>query len=224
MALNPGRPAHTRPRLGYERELSQERAMRTRERILAGAAEAFANRSYAEVRMVQIAKLIKMTKGAIYFHFKNKEALALALADAFEHRMAANADAVAALGLPPLDSLAEFLHRIAGDFRDDVLMKAGARLQTERLPAPFVTFDAVVESLLDKADAAGQLPAGISAGVLSRVVVEAVFGAQHISWVHSDRADIVERMDELVRVLLRTEPRPHGVPTEPEPPRQTQPY
>ena len=216
MASTPGRLAdpHTRIPMGYERELKQERAVLTRERILTAAAEAFAKHAYSEVTLLEIAELMGMTKGAIYFHFKNKEALAVAVAENFYQYRAANSDAVAALGLSPIDSVVEFLGRTARSFRDEVLMKAGARLQIEHssvgapLPPPYITFSGVIESWLQEAAEAGQLPDCVSVPVLTRVLVEVVFGAQHISWVQSDRADIVERMDEIVRVVLRTEP--HG--------------
>lgn len=205
--------APARGTMGYERELKQERAVQTRERILGAAAEAFAGRGYAGVTLLDIAALTGMTKGAVYFHFKNKEALAVAVAENFYRRLAASAQAVAGLGRPPLDSVVEFLSQTALSFRDDVLMQAGARLQIENslvsapLPPPYVTFSGVVESWLDQAGAVGQLPEGVSSRELTRVVVEAFFGAQHISWVQSGRVDIVDRAEEIVRVILRTVPR-----------------
>jgi AcrR family transcriptional regulator len=215
MASTTGRLAdpHARISTGFERELKQERAVLTRERILNAAAEAFARHGYSDVTLLEIAELMGMTKGAIYFHFKNKEALAVAVAENFYNHMSASSGSVVALGLEPLESAVEFLHQTAVSFRDDVLMKAGARLQIEHssvgapLPPPYVTFAGVIESWLEQAAELGQLPQGLSAAALSRVLVEVVFGAQHISWVQSDRTDIVERMDEIVRVVLRTEPR-----------------
>jgi AcrR family transcriptional regulator len=216
MASTPGRLAdpHARISTGYERELKQERAVLTRERILNAAAEAFARHGYSEVTLLEIAELMGMTKGAIYFHFKNKEALAIAVAENFYHRLSVSSDAIAALRLDPLESVVAFLHQTALSFRDEVLMKAGARLQIEHtsvgapLPPPYVTFSGVIESWLEQAAEAGKLSSGVSPAALTRVLVEVVFGAQHISWVQSDRADIVERMDEIVRVVLHTEP--HG--------------
>jgi AcrR family transcriptional regulator len=215
MASTAGRSADVRVHnaMGYERELKQERAVQTRERILNAAAEAFAADGYADVTLLEIAERAGMTKGAVYFHFKNKESLAVAVAESFYQRLAAGAEEVSQLGHSPLESVVEFLERTALAFRDERLIQAGARLQLEHssvgtpLPPPFVTFASAIESWLEQAAAAGQpLPEGATPAALTRVLVEAFFGAQHISWVQSGREDIVDRVNEIIRVMLRTEP------------------
>ena len=213
MASIPARTAITRPdkTTGGERELVQERAVLTRERIVAAAAEAFAEHGFAEITIVRIAEITGMTKGAVYFHFKNKEALAAAVADSFGHRIAAIAEAAAALQLTPLETLTAFLSRVALAFRDEVLVQAGAQLQAGPaspgvwLSAPDAAFGAFIEARLEEAGAGGQLPEGTCVAALSRVLVEAVFGAWHISWVQSGRADVLQRTRELIAVLV---PRP----------------
>ncbi len=212
---SPDAPAHITK--GYERELKQERAVQTRERILIAAARAFAADGYAEVTLLNIAERAGMTKGAVYFHFKNKESLAVTIAEGFYQRMVENTETVTRLQRPPLESLVEFLRQTAQAFRDDELIQAGSRLQLEGssvaapMPAPFRTFGATVESWLAAAAKEGQLPDGVDPAALTRVLVEAYFGAQHISWVHSNWADIVERVDEIIHVILRVEaPRPRA--------------
>jgi AcrR family transcriptional regulator len=216
MASHPGRITDTRAynTPGRDWEPKQQRAVQTRERILNAAAEAFAANGYADVTIMDIAELAGMTKGAVYFHFKNKEALAVAVAVEFYRRLSVGAEAVARLGLPPLQSVVEFLSQTALSFHDEVLMQAGARLQLEYslvsapLPPPYVTFTGVIESWLEQVASAGELPpTGVAPNVLARVLVEAFFGAQHISWVQNGRADIMERADEIIRIILRAEPR-----------------
>jgi AcrR family transcriptional regulator len=216
MVSRPGRitDTHGYHPPGRDRELKQQRAVQTRERILNAAAEAFAQYGYADVTLMDIAELTGMTKGAVYFHFKNKEALAVAVAEEFYRRLSADAEAVARLGLPPLQSVIEFLSQTALSFHDEVLMQAGARLQLEHslvsapLPPPYVAFTGVIESWLEQAASAGEpLPRGVEPRVLTRVLVEAFFGAQHISWVQNGRADIMDRADEIIRIVLRAEPR-----------------
>ena len=195
------------------RELKQERAGHTRRQLLNAAARAFADKGYPAVTLQDIADRAEVTKGAVYFHFVNKEAVAVAVTEEFYTQLPTVAESVMAKQLPPLDAVAEFLMRTAVFLRDNPVAQAGARLQIEHssvgapLPPPYITFSGVIESWLQEAAEAGQLPDCVSVPVLTRVLVEVVFGAQHISWVQSDRADIVERMDEIVRVVLRTEPR-----------------
>lgn len=54
----------------------------TRERILAGAAAVFADRGYQQARLDDIAARAGLTKGAIYWHFRNKADLFCALVEA----------------------------------------------------------------------------------------------------------------------------------------------
>ncbi|MCX6019358.1 MAG: TetR/AcrR family transcriptional regulator [Chloroflexi bacterium] len=55
----------------------------TRERILDAALEVFADKGFHAARMDEIVDQSKTSKGAIYFHFPNKERLFLALVDQF---------------------------------------------------------------------------------------------------------------------------------------------
>lgn len=55
----------------------------TRERILDAALDVFADKGYHATRMDEIVDQSKTSKGAIYFHFPNKERLFLALVDQF---------------------------------------------------------------------------------------------------------------------------------------------
>ncbi len=213
MATTAGQSAQVRAHTDGGRELKQERAVQTRERILDAAAESFARDGYAGVTLLDIAERAGMTKGAVYFHFKNKESLAVAIADSFYRRLAATRDAVAGLGRPPLESVILFLEQTALAFHREKPIQAGARLQLEHslvgapLPLPFVTFAGIVESWLEQAVAAGQpLPRHATPPELTRVLAGAFFGAQHISWLQSGRADIVGRVDEIIRVMLHSEP------------------
>ncbi|MFD5133287.1 TetR family transcriptional regulator [Streptomyces olindensis] len=54
----------------------QERALRTREKVLDAAAEEFAAQGYAKATLNDVARRTGMTKGALYGHFPSKEILA----------------------------------------------------------------------------------------------------------------------------------------------------
>ncbi|MFG2966503.1 MULTISPECIES: TetR family transcriptional regulator [unclassified Streptomyces] len=57
----------------------QERALRTREKVLDAAAEEFAVQGYSRATLNAVAARTGMTKGALYGHFASKEVLACAL-------------------------------------------------------------------------------------------------------------------------------------------------
>lgn len=191
--------------------LKQERAVRTRGVVLDAAAEAFAAKGFPAVTVLDVAELAGVTKGAVYFHFANKDALAQAVAEEFYELQAAIAAGVRAADLSPLDAVAELLTRTALAFRDNRTVQAGARLQIERsligadLPMPYLGYTDSVTTWLQRAKDTAQLPTDAQPEALARVLVSAFFGAQHISWVLNDRADIAERVQELIDVVV---PRP----------------
>ncbi|MFH9671759.1 ScbR family autoregulator-binding transcription factor [Streptomyces sp. NPDC017405] len=176
--------------------------------MLLAAARAFAERGYPAVTMHDVAELSGMTKGAVYFHYANKENLALAVTAEFYTRLPAISDAVARLALPPVASVAELLLRTAAALRDEPLMKAGARLEIERglidaeLPVPFDEYTTLISAWLHSARATGDLAHETPPDALARVLVSAFFGAQHLSWVVNDRTDIIERTLEVLHAVV----------------------
>ena len=66
---------------GAMTEASERRADTTRQRLIAAASRQFAHRSYSMVSLDDILAEAELTKGAMYFHFPSKQALALAIID-----------------------------------------------------------------------------------------------------------------------------------------------
>lgn len=69
-----------------KREIKQERAARTRVEILEAAITLFARRGYLSTTMSDLAKAIRMTPGALYWHFPTKEDLLLAAIEELHQR------------------------------------------------------------------------------------------------------------------------------------------
>lgn len=68
------------------REIKQERAVRTRKEILDAAIHLFGRRGFLATTMTEMAKAIKMTPGALYWHFATKEDLLLASVEELQQR------------------------------------------------------------------------------------------------------------------------------------------
>lgn len=104
------------------------RADATRREILRAASHQFARRPYHEVGLDDILAEAQLTKGAMYFHFKSKHALAVELID---KQTAAATVAVSDLltrGLSGLETLIDFSYLIAvQDIKTD-LVRAGLNL------------------------------------------------------------------------------------------------
>jgi AcrR family transcriptional regulator len=71
---------------GAKREIKQERAARTRMEILQAGIELFARRGILATTMNELARAIKMTPGALYWHFPTKEDLLLAALEELHRR------------------------------------------------------------------------------------------------------------------------------------------
>lgn len=69
-----------------KREIKQERAARTRTEILQAAIELFARRGMLATTMAELARAIRMTPGALYWHFPTKEDLLLAAIEELHRR------------------------------------------------------------------------------------------------------------------------------------------
>jgi AcrR family transcriptional regulator len=186
----------------------QERAIRTRRIILDSAADVFAERGFTNVTIKDVADGAEMTKGAVYFHFANKEALAVSVTAEFYHRLDKLLSPALEGDHSSPSTVVDVLRRTARGYRDDPFIKAGVRLQIERcyingkMPPPFVGYTRLLSELLQKCRSAGHLRGSLaSPEALARVLVSSLFGAQHISWVQCDRADIVERVEEIIAAM-----------------------
>ena len=185
----------------------QERAVRTRAEILRCAAQLFAERGYQQTGIKDVADRVGMTKGAVYFHFPNKQAPAVAVVEALYSSWPRALEEVRAKGLSPLDTVIEMFNTATAAFLEDPIMQAGTRLQNERgvieaeLPLPYVDWTNLISMLLREAREQGQLADRVDPDVAARVAVAAFFGAQHISNNLHERSDFAERWRE-VRDLL----------------------
>ena len=68
------------------RQIKQERAARTRAEILEKAVRLFSHKGYQTTTMVDLAKAIKMSPGALYWHFPTKEDILLAACEQLHQR------------------------------------------------------------------------------------------------------------------------------------------
>ena len=79
----------------------------TRKQILRAAAHQFAQRPYYAVGLDEILAEAQLTKGAMYFHFRSKHALAMAIVDEQTSKSANEIKELLARELSGLESLVE---------------------------------------------------------------------------------------------------------------------
>jgi AcrR family transcriptional regulator len=183
----------------------------TRDRILQAALEVFAEKGYHRALVDDIVRASHTSKGAVYHHFPNKEALFLALVDEFAGRLAesvaaAIAGAEGALGKVEAaltSGLETFAHH--RDLARILLLESvslGPSYQTKRLEV-HDRFAALIRAHLDEAVAEGSIPS-----LDTQVATLAWLGALNevvVQWLCRGRPDLLgEAVPALAPLLLRS--------------------
>ncbi len=109
----------------------QERARRTREKVLTAAAEIFAAQGYSSTTLNAVAERIGMTKGALYGHFPSKGSLAGALVNESRHTWTALRAEYDVPGADPRLVLERVVVGFAGRLQSDVRLRAALRLAAD---------------------------------------------------------------------------------------------
>ncbi len=191
----------------------------TREKILEAALAVFARKGYHRAIVDDIVRVSGTSKGAVYHHFPNKEALFLALVDEFAARLAcAVGDAI--------ERQHGALQKVEGALRAALETFARHRQLARILLLEAVslgpTYEAkraevhrrfadLIKGYLDEAATEGSIPP-----LDTEVATLAWLGAINeivIQWLHTGRPDLhTEALPALSRLLLRS------IGTEPPPP------
>src|ERR1700712_2439406 len=135
----------------------QQRAVLTRGRVLTAAASVFARTGFLAASMNDIVDEAGVTKGAVYFHFPSKEALAVAIVEEQFAQWPDMVTAIIAHSTDALISIVELTYDVGARFRDDILITAGVRLSFERglvnadMPRPFVGWIDALQTMFAKA-------------------------------------------------------------------------
>lgn len=91
--------------MDVNRRTKAEQGEATRDALVAAARELFAERGYAAVGTEEIVQRAGVTRGALYHHFRDKEALFLAVFEQVEVELVADLGRLAAGASDPLDAL-----------------------------------------------------------------------------------------------------------------------
>lgn len=186
----------------------QQRAVLTRSRVLHAAAEVFARTGFLAASMNEIVEAAGVTKGAVYFHFPSKEALAVAIVEEQFAQWPPVVKAIIENSPNSLISVITLTYEVGTRFRDDVLVTAGVRLSFERelvkadMPEPFIGWINILHDLFAKARREGLLRPGVLPAPAARALVGGFFGVQHVSEVLTERKDIETRLDEFWKLFV----------------------
>ncbi len=109
-------------------EVGGRRADTTHQRLIAAASRQFAHRAYGMVSLDDILAEAELTKGAMYFHFSSKQALALAIIDDLTEMSRAAVVESLARKMSGLETLIDLVFQLAVQDTQSDVARAGVRL------------------------------------------------------------------------------------------------
>ncbi|GAA4897131.1 ScbR family autoregulator-binding transcription factor [Streptomyces coeruleoprunus] len=160
----------------------QERSERTRRGLIQAAAEAFDANGFVRTRLSEISAGAGVSPGALHFHFENKAAVADAVERVARARLRCAARAALNQERGALQSLMDLSHAVAVLLTDDVVVRAGVRLNddSDRPSGHDLHKDwqDLVEALLLRAAEEGTLDTEVPTRCLTLVLVAACTGLE----------------------------------------------
>jgi AcrR family transcriptional regulator len=175
----------------------------TRLALLESAALLFDEHGYAGTSVSAVARGAGVTSGALYFHFGGKENLALTVVEEHFASWPPIIERVLALPGTALEHIVLLSFEVARAFRDDVIVRAGSRLWTERkginvaMPPPFVGWIETMAGMLEQARREGGIGAEVESEPAASVLVSAFFGTHIVSDALDGRERIEDRLTQL---------------------------
>jgi AcrR family transcriptional regulator len=209
-STGPRRPGAGGAGARADRVKPQPRARATRQAILTAAAEHFARNGYHATSLDSVLADSGGTKGALYFHFASKDALARAVVAEMVRRWQDLPAEVSSRGLDPLATLLALLDEVIARLLGDPIARGGTRLlndlpMAEELARAHYGFgEQECLDLLTGAAHAGMLREGIDPAVAAQQIVAIIAGHRQICDALGERHHLRQRVMQAWQVLLPT--------------------
>lgn len=192
----------------------QLRAEHTRHNIIAAAVDVFGDVGYGRASLNDIIGKAGVTKGSLYFHFDSKEALARAVVDESARRLRAELASIASSRVPALEKLIHGSFVAAALVREESLLRTGSRLFLDigdfGEVEGFQGWSEMVRTVTQAAVDQGDIADGLDLDDLASGIASALSGAFFVAEALSGRADLIERLEAVWRLLVRAAVPPAG--------------
>jgi TetR/AcrR family transcriptional regulator, transcriptional repressor for nem operon len=164
-------------------ETIERPAATTRQRLIAAASRQFAHSAYSMVSLDDILVEAELTKGAMYFHFSSKQALALAIVDDLHEMTRAAVTELLARKMSGLESLIDLVYLLAVQDIQDEVARAGVRLleTLDNTNALWQSWIEIVTRLIQKAVTEGDVIDHHDPEDIAKVLVALWAGVRRIS-------------------------------------------
>ncbi|MEU6525234.1 ScbR family autoregulator-binding transcription factor [Streptomyces sp. NPDC046924] len=182
--------------------VKQDRAIRTRRAILEAAAAVFDEKGYRAAKLSDILERVNLTKGALYFHFSGKEALANAVLDA-----QVSETPVPCAQACKMQEYVDMGLLFARLLVSDPLLRASVRLSLEQVPeinrnSPYEQWVGRTTRVLTEAKERGEVLLHVDPEETARITVGAFSGVNSMVSTMVPRLDLEREVSVLYRHLL----------------------
>jgi TetR/AcrR family transcriptional regulator, transcriptional repressor for nem operon len=164
-------------------ETGERRAGTTRQRLIAAASRQFGHSPYSMVSLDDILAEAELTKGAMYFHFPSKQALAFAIIDDFTELSRAAVTELLARKMSGLETLIELVYLLAVQDTQHEVARAGVRLldTLDNTTAMWQSWSEIVTTLIKKAVKEGDVISLQDPEDIAKMLVALWVGIRRIS-------------------------------------------
>jgi TetR/AcrR family transcriptional repressor of nem operon len=168
-------------------ETSERRADTTRQRLIDAASHQFAHRPYSMVSLDDILVGAELTKGAMYFHFPSKQALAVAIIENLAEVSRAAVTELLARRMSGLETVIDLIYLIAVQDTQNEVVRAGVRLlesldhDTAMPPALWHSWIEFITTLIKKAVTEGDVVDHDDPEDIAKMLVAMWVGIRRIS-------------------------------------------
>ncbi len=186
----------------------QARSEATRKRIINAAVDLFADEGYQATGLGDIIERAEMTKGALYYHFDSKEALATAIIGEGAGTALTAFRNIAEPSAPALENMIHGVFVVADLVRTDKMVRIGAQLlrafgkfnEATVLAQGHLLAEMVTQAR--QAIVEGDLRDDLDPDTVGEVIISAMLGAELVSSVSSGGSDLIERVARAWTLLL----------------------
>lgn len=200
------RPWIGRP-VGSRNTTKQARAVRTREAILADAARQFDTGGYGNTSVSTILAANNIAKGAMYYHFPSKEAIAQQLSEEWNLAVEESISGSSVDGGTAFDRLIGIFTSLAHAIAGDVKLRAGMKLTLETAVdngAAFARWVDAISDIVETAIGAGEYVDGPVAHRLAWNLCSGTVGAVQAAATLREDVDVVTRIQDVVSAHLKS--------------------
>ncbi|MDQ0284796.1 TetR/AcrR family transcriptional regulator [Rhodococcoides fascians] len=189
--------------------MTQQRAIKTRAGLIAAAAHEFADRGYAAASVNSILANSKFTKGALYFHFPSKEALAEAVLEYVQSVYTPIVERWHSEQAYPLDAIAGIVDDIAAVATGRpgrAEMKLALDPPPTGLQRPSHVWEAAIRDHAAKAERAGYLRPEFTAERFTNFLVATLAGNRifaEMTPASSRQTDLADHFADTVETVIR---------------------